>query len=141
MLSTLIDAGPLIALFDKDDKFHAIVKTFLQKYAGQLVTTWPVITETMHMLDFNVHVQIDFLKWLYREAIHIIHLEHEHVGRLIELAEKYSDLPMDVADGSLLVVAELLGIQEIITIDSDFYVYRTQDRRSLTNVLASYLYR
>ncbi len=57
MQSTLVDAGPFIALFDKDDKFHDIVKTYLKNYSGNLITTWPVITETAHMLSFNIHVQ------------------------------------------------------------------------------------
>ena len=76
------------------------------------------------MLDFNVNVQIDFLKWLYREAIQIANLESEHIKRLIDLSEKYSDVPMDLADGSLLVVSEMTGIQNIIAIDTDYYIYR-----------------
>ncbi len=139
MQSTLIDAGPLIALFDKNDRFHEVTKEFLRGYSGSLMTTWPVITETSHMLDFHVAVQIDFLKWLEREAIHIIHLQREHVRRLIELSEKYADLPMDLADGSLVVVAEMTNIRDIITIDSDYAIYRTKDKQGFTNLLAPYL--
>ncbi|QTA92383.1 type II toxin-antitoxin system VapC family toxin [Desulfonema magnum] len=139
MKNTLIDAGPLIALFDKSDKFHDIVKKFLSDYFGSLITTWPVITETTHMLDFNVRVQIDFLKWLYKGAIRIASLRDEHLERLIELSEKYSDIPMDLADGSLLVVSELTGIKDIITIDSDYYIYRTKDKRALKNLLEPYI--
>lgn len=57
MRSTLIDAGPLIALFDRDDQFHNAIKEFLRIYKGYLLTTWPVITEVLHMLDFNVNAQ------------------------------------------------------------------------------------
>lgn len=135
MKNTLIDAGPLIALFDKDDRYHDIIKQFLRGYVGRLVTTWPVITEASHLLDFNVRAQIALLEWLHREAIHIVHLEGEHIRRLIQLAEKYADVPMDLADGSLLVVAEMMGIQHIVTIDSDYAIYRTKNKQWLINLL------
>jgi len=139
MQNTLVDAGPFIALFDKDDKFHDIVKTYLKNYSGNLITTWPVITETAHMLSFNIHVQIGFLKWIKRGAVQIANLDEFHLERLIELAEKYSDRPMDLADGSLLVVSELRGIKSIITVDSDFYVYRTKNKQNLINLLEPYI--
>ena len=139
MQSTLVDAGPFIALFDKDDRFHKVVETFLKKFSGRLMTTWSVITETAHMLDFNVNVQIDFLKWIQRGAVQIANLDEFHLERLIELAEKYSDRPMDLADGSLLVVSELTGIKSIVTIDSDFYIYRTKDKKNLINLLEPYI--
>ena len=60
MRKTLIDAGPMIALFDKSDRYHKHVMKFLKDFDGELVTTWPVVTEVSHMLDFNIKVQIDF---------------------------------------------------------------------------------
>ncbi|MDM8535577.1 PIN domain-containing protein [Desulfobacterales bacterium HSG17] len=141
MKNTLIDAGPLIALFDNDDKFHKAVRQFLSEYRGHLVTTWPVITEVSHMLDFSVGVQIDFLKWIHRGAVIIFSLEPEHLEWLIELSEKYADVPMDLADGSLMVASEYTGIRTIVTIDSDYYIYRTKDRQYLKNLLEPYIKR
>lgn len=122
MKKTLIDAGPLIALFDKDDNYHMPVKRFMASYEGILVTTWPVITEVMYMLDFNVNVQMDFLYWIERGALNIAPLDKRHIMRMIELSEKFSDVPMDFADATLMVVSETQNIKEIITIDSDFKV-------------------
>lgn len=139
MKSTLIDAGPLIALFDKDDTFHSIVKSFLKHYDGKLLTSWPVITEVTHMLSFNIRVQIDFLEWLNRSALHIVNLESTHLNRIIELSKKYSDVPMDLADSTLIVIAEMLNIKTIITIDSDYYVYRTKSKKYLNNLLEKHL--
>lgn len=135
MQKALIDAGPIIALFDRDDKYHKHVKEFLFNYSDQLVSTWPVITEVSHMLDFNLEVQIDFLEWIRREAIQLVNLEINHIGRLVELTKQYSNIPMDLADGSLLVVSELTGIKNILTIDSDYYIYRTKNKQYLTNLL------
>ena len=139
MTNILVDAGPLIALFDKDDKYHNSVIKFLKQFNGQLITTWPVITEVTHLLSFNINVQIDFLEWLKREAISIINLENIHLERIIQLSKKYSDVPMDLADSSLIVIAELTNTTDIITIDSDYYIYKTKNKKSLNNILLPFL--
>ena len=139
MKNIIVDAGPLIALFDKDDKYHNSVIKFLKTFDGQLITSWPVITEVTHLLSFNVNVQIDFLEWLKREAVTIINLENIHLERIIQLSKKYSDVPMDLADSSLIVIAELTNITDIITIDSDYYIYKTKNKKSLNNILLPFL--
>ena len=139
MKNIIVDAGPLIALFDKDDKYHNSVIKFLKTFDGQLITSWPVITEVTHLLSFNVNVQIDFLEWLKREAVAIVNLENIHLERIIQLSKKYSDVPMDLADSSLIVIAELTNITDIITIDSDYYIYKTKNKKSLNNILLPFL--
>ena len=134
MKSTLIDAGPMIALFDKDDKYHNEIKNFLKKYKGNLITTWPVITEVLHMLDFNTKTQLAFLKWVHRGAAEIFETLFDKMERIIELTERYRNVPMDLADASLVVISEELGINEIITIDSDYYIYRTMKKEMLENI-------
>ena len=134
MRNTLIDAGPVIALFNKNDRYHKKIKNFLKNYSGKLTTTWPVVTEVSHMLDFNVQTQIDFLTWIQLGGVNIEAIENEDIGRIIELSMKYSDLPMDLADASLVVLSEKLKIKEIITIDSDYYVYRTIKKEMIENI-------
>src|SRR6056297_643287 len=131
MKSTLIDAGPIIALFNKNDKYNKVIKKFLRDYQGKLITSWPVITEASHMLDFNVQVQIDLFKWIRLGGLLIEEVNINDIDRIIELSEKYSDIPMDLADASLVVLSEKLKIKEIITIDSDYYIYRTIEKEML----------
>ena len=135
MKSTLIDAGPIIALFNKNDKFHKVVKEFIKEYKGKLITSWPVITEASHMLDFNVQVQIDLFKWIRLGGLIIEEVNIDDKDRIITLSEKYSDIPMDLADASLVVLSEKLKIKEIITIDSDYYIYRTIEKEMIKNIL------
>lgn len=139
MQKTLIDAGPMIALFDKSDKYNKHVIKFLSGYEGELVTTWPVITEVSHMLDFNIKTQIDFLRWLDLGAVSIYQTLSGDIKRIIALSEKYMDVPMDLADSSLIVASEKLGIKDILTIDSDYDIYRTIKKEPLNNLLAKYL--
>ena len=135
MKNALIDAGPLIALFDKDDKYHNRVREYLSHTQKTLVTTWPVITETCHMLDFSVDAQLDFLEWAYRGGLQIYELGSNDLERVIALTRKYRDRPMDLADASLIVTSEILGIKQIIAIDRDFEIYRRADKRQVENIL------
>ncbi len=134
MKNTLIDAGPLIALFNKNDKYHEKIKEFIKNYKGLLTTSWPVITEVCHMLDFNINAQIDFLKWIKLGGLKVEDIETEEIDKIIELSKKYSDIPMDLADATLIIISERSGIKEIITIDSDYYIYRTTEREMLINI-------
>ena len=134
MRNTLIDAGPLIALFDRSDQYHLKAVRFLEDYSGYLWTTWPVVTETCHLLDFNVKVQLAFLEWIDRGGLRIFSLGEAHIERIKQLTSKFDDVPMDLADASLVVVSELSGYHEIISIDSDFYIYRDIRNKYLTNI-------
>lgn len=134
MKNTLIDAGPLIALFNKSDKYHEKIKDFIKSYKGLLTTSWPVITEVCHMLDFNIGAQIDFLKWIKLGGLKVEDIEAEEIDKIIKLSEKYSDVPMDLADATLIIISERLGLKEIITIDSDYYIYRTTEKEMLINI-------
>lgn len=53
--------------------------------------------------------------------------------------KKYSDIPMNLEDCSLIVIAELTGIYDILSIDSDYTIYRTKSKRQLNNLLKPYM--
>jgi predicted nucleic acid-binding protein len=134
MKNTLIDASPMIALFNKDDKYHTKIIDFLKIYKGILTTSWPVITEVSYMLSYNTNVQIDFLKWINRGGVKIENIGELDIKRIIELSQKYSDIPMDLADATLIIISKRLNIEDIITIDADYYIYRTADKKMLSNI-------
>ena len=134
MESILIDAGPLIALFNKKDQYHDAALSFLKDFKGILWTTWPVITETSHMLDFSVKAQINLLEWMQRGGLNLVNLNKSHIKKLIQLCYKYDDVPMDLADASLIIAAEQNKISKIASIDSDFYIYRDIKNQYLTNI-------
>lgn len=135
MQNSLIDAGPVIALFDNSDQYHLKVLNFLREYEGRLISTWPVLTEVCYMLDFHTQTQFDFLDWVRDGGIEVHNLEQWQIGSIREKMEKYSDLPADFADTSLIEVAESRDIENIITIDRDFSVYRLKNGNSFTNLL------
>ena len=132
--TVLVDAGPLIALFDKDDFYHKLIKKFVSTNNFKFITTIAVITETSHMLDFNVQTQIDFLKWINDKGINIYGIQQKDIQRIIELSVKYSDIPMDFADATLVLAAEQTGIRKIISVDSDFEIYRLPGKERIENI-------
>lgn len=134
MRNTLIDAGPLIALFDRSDAYHSAAIRFMENYRGYLWTTLPVVTEASHMLSFSMKSQIALMEWIKRGGLHLFDLNEVHLQRLINLTEKYSDVPMDLADTSLILASEQTGYLEIATIDGDFYFYRNIRNNNLQNV-------
>jgi predicted nucleic acid-binding protein len=135
MQKTLIDSGPLIALFDRSDRYHTRVIEFLKRYKGELITSWAVLTEVSHMLDFNLKVQIDFLKWIERGGVRVYEISQSDIVHIRVMMEKYIDIPMDLADGTLMYITNVENIKEIISIDSDFDIYRTLKKQNLNNLL------
>jgi predicted nucleic acid-binding protein len=69
-------------------------------------------------------------------GISITEIMREDLQRIIELTEKYSDLPMDFADASLVALCERLKIKDIASVDRDFGIYRTQERQPLRNIFS-----
>jgi predicted nucleic acid-binding protein len=138
MLNTiLIDAGPLIALFDKDDKYHERIKNFLRGKSYQFVSTLAVLTEVCYMLDFSIRAQMDFFEWVNRQGLILHDIPQSDLLRVSALLNQYHDLPMDFADATLVHTAEKRGIGTIISIDSDFDIYRLPGKRMIKNVFSN----
>ena len=138
MKKCLIDAGPMIALFNNIDRYHKHAVEFLKSFTGQLITSWPVITEVCYMLNFNVDAQTDFLKWINMGAVEIKEISNINIERIIDLINTYNNVPMDMADASLVTLAEDTGTEEIISIDSDFNIYRNSNGKYLKNIFVFY---
>jgi uncharacterized protein len=139
-LTALADSGPLAALYNRRDKHHRRALEFFRAHGAslRLLTTWEVVSEVMYFLDFSAAAQGDFLEWLHagheNGLISIAALEAAELPGLAALIRKYADRPMDLADASLVWLAEKTGVTDIITIDrADFAVYRTSKRKSFRN--------
>jgi len=125
----LIDAGPLVALLHRDDRDHARCVAALRGARTALVTTWPPLTEAMYLLNFSAGAQDALLEMVERGALRVLPIEESDISRIRALIRKYRDLPMDLADATLVRVAEREGIQQVFTLDRrDFTTYRVGRR-------------
>lgn len=135
MQSILADTGPLVAFAKKDAPAHARVKAFIRRFRGRLLTTWPVLTEIWHLAP--EHTQIQFLRWADAGGLVISDLGPDALARMLPWLEKYHDRPMDLADASLVLLAEKTGITDVLTLDrADFDIYRTPSGKPFRNLLA-----
>jgi len=90
--SIVVDAGPLIALFDRDDRHHRRAVEFVKTHGSRLITNVPVLTEATFVLRFSVEAQKDLLWWA-RMALEIDQGTPSDLPRIIALLEKYRDMP------------------------------------------------
>ena len=126
--TALCDAGPLVALFDPRDAEHVRCRAALDAFDGRLLTTWPVLTEVSHFLSGVQQPRLwDFVMM---GGVLVVDLLSKDVARLRALTAKYADLPMDLADASLVIIAERLRVQMIFTLDAHFHAYRLHGNRS-----------
>ena len=121
----LVDTGPLVALFDPRDSEHARCKSLLQGIHEPLTTTVPVLTEAFHMLDPNSRGSDNLRTFVMQGGAGVWFMDSLSIERAFELMEVYADRPMDLADASIVVAAEVLSTRKVFTIDrNDFATYR-----------------
>jgi uncharacterized protein len=134
----LADTGFWLALANRRDRYHEAAKGALASLDDRLISTWPVLTETCHLLATHLgpDAAIRFVRSAREGAFDIFALEPSHLPRIEALMVKYRDLPMDLADASLVVLAEHLGSGRILSTDQrDFRTYRWKNRKPFRNLL------
>lgn len=135
----IVDTGFWLALIDQKDKYHQIAKQALKQYNEPLITTWPVITETCHLLlkRKGSNAQIVFINNLDQGLFTIFDLTTNSTSRIAQLMKQYENLPMDLADASLVILAEHLGHGRIFSVDQrDFNTYRWKQNSPFENLLS-----
>ncbi|HXR30261.1 MAG TPA: PIN domain-containing protein [Solirubrobacterales bacterium] len=127
---TLVDAGPLVALIDSGEPDHELCVSTLMSLQLPLVTTWAAFTEAMYLVGrAGAWVGQQALCKLVSNADLII-AEHPRqvLPRIAKLMERYADRPMDLADATLVALAEERNTKRIFTLDADFSIYRLHGR-------------
>jgi predicted nucleic acid-binding protein len=131
---TLTDTGALVELLDEDDAKHAACTAALNHLPAEpLLTTWPCFTEAMYLLGAVGGHRYQAALWQLRSdgKLQLHDLTAAEGDRMAALMEKYRDRPMDLADASLIAVAESRKQRRVFTVDSDFHVYRLRDGKPL----------
>ena len=131
----LVDAGPLVAILNRDDRDHQLCVDALQAFREPLLTTWMPVTEAMYLLEFSVKAQGALLEMIERGALRVLPLEVGDIPSVRSLMRKYSDLPMDFADATLVQIANREKIRKVFTLDRrDFSIYRLKRNQAFTIV-------
>ncbi len=135
---TLTDAGPLIALIDAGEPDHDRCRSTIEQLELPLLTTWPAFTEAIYLLGQAAGWPAQHALWrmITRDALRIAELDQPLALRCAELMERYRDHPMDLADASLVAIAEARSLRTIFTLDDHFRSYRLRNRGHLAVVPA-----
>lgn len=134
----IADTGFWVALVRPKDLWHERAAAAFAGLNERLVTTWPVMSEAAYLIAryAGAAARLKLIDMWRNDGMEIVGLELSDAVRIRELMVAYADLPMDLADASLVLLAERLGDGRILSTDErDFRTYRWKNRRPFTNLL------
>jgi predicted nucleic acid-binding protein len=132
MPAAIVDTGPLVAFFDRAEHHHRWVAARIEELDAPLLVCEPVLAEAMYLLAGYARAQDILFELLQNGALSVAFRLDEHIGALRKLVQKYRDIPMSLADACIVRMAEIHDQHAVLTLDSDFLVYRKHGRASLT---------
>ena len=131
-MQAIVDTGPLVAFFDRSEQHHRWVAQRVEELEGPLLVCEPVMTEALHLLRRLSKAQDALFDLLQNGALSLAFRIDEHLTALRGLLEKYRDRPMSLADACIVRMAEIHDRHAVLTLDSDFAIYRKHDQIPLT---------
>jgi uncharacterized protein len=128
----IVDTGPLVAFFDRSERHHRWSTERSKKLELPLLVCEPVLAEAMHLLARYWRAHDALFELVQNGAPRVAFRIDEHVDALRNLLRKYPDTPMSLADTCIVRMAEINQRHAVLTLDSDFSVYRKHGRAPLT---------
>jgi predicted nucleic acid-binding protein len=128
MYAVIVDTGPLVAFLDRAERNHRWVVARIEELDPPLLICEPVLAEAMHLLARFAGAQNTLFGLLENGALKIAFNVDEHIAALRKLHQKYRDRPMSLADACIVRMAEIHEQHAVLTLDSDFSIYRKHGR-------------
>ena len=131
----IIDTGPLVALLNKRDTHHAWAISQFSLLAPPFVTCEAVLSEACFLLRNYQNGSKNILELVERGLIILpFRLEIESKA-IIQLLDKYKNIPMSLADGCLVRLSEQISDSIICTLDTDFKIYKRNKREMIPLII------
>ena len=128
MRAAIVDAGPLVAWFNRSERHHRWVCDRIEELDAPLLVCEPVLAEAMYLLARSPGAHDALLDHLQEGALNIAFQIAEHTALLRRLLNKYRDTPMSLADACIVRMAEIYEDHAVFTLDADFSIYRKHGR-------------
>jgi predicted nucleic acid-binding protein len=135
METLLIDSGPLVALLNHRDEQHDWACEQFKHFSSPLHTCEGTITEVAHLLHLDGLPPWGVLELMEREIITIRFDLESNLDRVLSLMKKYADTPMDFVDACLVAMTEEKRDCQLITLDTDFRIYRRFERQAIPLII------
>ncbi len=130
LVNGLIDTGAILALLDRDDRWHRACVDAFAALVLPLITSAAVLAELFHLVGDHRKELAAAWKFLRSGAITVAPIGDSDMPHLDELMARYHDRPMDFADATLVHLANRESLTTILTIDhNDFETYRIGRRQ------------
>jgi predicted nucleic acid-binding protein len=124
----VVDTGPLVALLNRRDRYHAWARTVLDTIKPPLSTCEAVLSEACFLLRQTSGGQDAILKLLDGDVLRIDFSLSAEATSVRALMARFQSVPMSLADACLVRMTELVPNSVVLTLDSDFRVYRRSRR-------------
>ncbi|MBC7969456.1 MAG: PIN domain-containing protein [Verrucomicrobia bacterium] len=133
----LLDTGPLVAFVKSKDQFHGWVTAELATIEQPLLTCEAVITEACFLLRTTHAGEETIMALLSDGYLQIPFRLEEEASAIGALLNRYRSVPMSLADACLVRMAELYGGSSVLTLDSDFQIYRKDKNQAISVIKPS----
>ena len=137
MPAAIVDTGPLVAFLDRAERHHEWTVERVRSLEAPLLVCEPVLAEAMFLLSDLPKAQDALFELLAKDALRIAFQVGDHVDALRSLHRKYRDRPMSLADACIVRMSEVFERHQVLTLDSDFSVYRKNGRELLDLITPS----
>lgn len=131
--NVLVDAGFVVALLSKRDMYHQWAANQASDSPPPWSTCEAALSEAYHLLGEGGAPAVGAL--LRRRALVIRFRVADHIEPIAKLIEKYSNVPMSLADACLVRMTEITADPVILTTDQDFRIYRRHSRQVVPCVI------
>ena len=131
MTKPIIDTGAFVGLFNKRDQYHDWAVNVFRSIKPPFYTTEEVVTEVCFLLPGPEAIK-KFLSKIQTGIVVVDFQLHQHITKILDFIDNYSDRKMDLADATVLRLSELIEDCRVFTTDGkDFAVYRRNGRQTV----------
>jgi predicted nucleic acid-binding protein len=131
----VLDAGPIVALLNRRDARHPWARDVVKSLRGPFVTCEAVVAEACHLLR---HHGSDLVMALGERGFLAVSFALQGQWLSVRaLMRRYATVPMSLADACLVRMSELDPAARVLTMDSDFNVYRRNGRQVIPTIMPS----
>ena len=129
--SVILDTGPLIALINHRDHSHRWTQSQFADIQAPLLTCEPVLTEACYLAR-RIHGGTQATLELFERGVVRLAFDlAENFSEVSTLIQRYENIPMSLADACLVRMSELVANSTVLTLDSDFRIYRRHKRQRI----------
>ncbi len=129
--SAIADTGPLVAYFDRREAHHEWAVAQMNSLTPPLLVNEPVLAEAMFLLRRYREAADALMDLTERGVLQVAFHLDDHIAEVRSLLQEYADLPASLADASIVRMSELNERHRVLTLDSDFAIYRRFGREPL----------